>query len=106
MLTDEQIENFCKATAVYNCGDLEAYEDVEDRVCEPDDVARTRDTVQGFKEGLGNGEPDEIVKTPAGDLLVWYNLQLAKGCCRGDLFVMDFGDARAAYFDGETPNFD
>lgn len=103
MLTDKQITDFCKATAQYNSGD---FNDEYGYVCEPDEVAMTRDTVQGFKDGLGNGEPDEILKTPAGELLIWFNLQSAKGCRRGDLFVIDYGDARAAYFDGEVPTFD
>lgn len=101
MLNEKQINDFCKATAQYNSGD---FEDEFGYVCEPDEVAQTRNTVQDFKEGLGNGEPDEILKTPAGELLVWYDRQSAKGCKKGDLFVMDYGESRAAYFDGETPN--
>ena len=37
-----------------------------------------------------------------GVVFKWDNIQARKGAQRGTLYVMDFGDARAAYFDGEA----
>ena len=96
MLTEEQKLNFCKATAEWNGND---FEEECARVCEPGDVAATRETVDDFIKVWG---APKIKKTPAGDLLVWENIQIKKGLRRGDSFLMDFGAARAGYFTGET----
>lgn len=100
MLDEKQIIDFCNATSQYNSHE---FGDETSWICEPDEVALTRDTLENFKDGLAHGEPDEILETPVGELFIWFNRQSAKGCQRGDLFVMDFGDARAAYFTGEVP---
>lgn len=105
MINEKNKTIFCQATAYWNSGDIAEFDVVPQdnlaAVCEDiDDVAETRDTVDGFIQNWG--EPHQRLVTPHGELLVWENLQAAKGCRRGDAFVMDFGDARAAYFTGET----
>jgi hypothetical protein len=100
MLTPEQRLNFCKATALWNSNDFG--NDLA-QLCEPDDVAATRDTVADFMSGpAGHARRREECETPAGKLLVFRDCQTRKGARRGDLFLMDFGEARAAYFDGEV----
>ena len=92
MLKDEKRERLCRATAFYNSNG-EEYDEL-DRLCEPDDVVATRDTVENFIEAWG--KPDEQLETPEGLLLVWENVQRRKGASRGNLFLMDFGEARGA----------
>jgi hypothetical protein len=96
MLTELQKLNFCKATAEWNGND---FEEECARVCEPTDVAATQETVADFIKQWGT---PNITKTPAGDLMVWKNIQIKKRLRRGDSFLMDFGNVRAGYFTGET----
>ena len=98
MLNQTQNLQFCNSTSEWNCGD---YGDEISWVCEPEDVVATQETVKDFEHGLANRCADEIVKTKDGDLHVWNNIQRKKGCRRGDLFVLDLGNARASYFSGE-----
>ena len=95
-MTTNEKNALCKATAQWNCGD---YDDEIGRVCEPDQVAVTRDTVDNFK--LQWGAPKDIIETPGGKLLFWEKIQVAKGYQRGELFVMDLGEHRLAYFSGQ-----
>ena len=78
---------------------------------EDEQIVETRDTVENFFDARGwrndrNGErpavPMELNKTICGDVFVWENQQSRKGARRGTLYVMDFCDARATYFDGEV----
>ena len=96
MLTEQNRIDFTKATTFWNCGDAENDIAV---IAEPDQVVETSETVDDFK--ATRGEPKETSTTPFGVVLIWRNQQRAKGLRRGDLFVMDFGEARGAYFDGE-----
>lgn len=109
MLTQEQRDLFRKALASYNaCGSA----DVEiDDMLEDEQVVETRETVEDFFNARGwrndrNGNrpavPREQNKTAFGDVFVWEDQQSRKGARRGTLYVMDFGDARACYFDGEA----
>jgi hypothetical protein len=98
MLTTEQKETFRKAVDFLNgdkSGTLEC-----PLVDNNDDVVTTSDTVDDFKKHAGLVEKE----TAFGKLFVAENHQAGKGLRRGDLFVMDFGDARAAYFTGESLN--
>jgi len=97
MLNEKEITNFLAATAVWNSNTT----DPDNGVCSEEDVVQTRDTITDFENGLANGGPDERIDTPFGELLVFSNRQRAKGLARGDLFVLDFGHARAAYFSGQ-----
>ena len=99
MLTQQQREDFSKALTFWNCGD----ENNEIAVLvEPEDVVATRDALADFKSGAAlTAKRYTIEKTPRGDLHKWEGVQARKGARRGDLFVMDFGDVRAAWFEGE-----
>jgi hypothetical protein len=89
MLTEDQKTQF--VTALENecgCGITE------------DEVISTRDTVQNFIAQWGS--PHECEQADDIEVLVWHKLQTRKGATRGDLYVMDFGRVRAAYFSGEA----
>lgn len=100
MLSTQQIEQFRLATAANNNGGYEEDANIDDAYCSGEQVAQTRDTVANFAEMWG--KPHEIENYSFGALLIWHDLQARKGARRGDLYVMDFGDARAAYFSGEA----
>ena len=100
-------DKFRQALAIYSEQNNEA--DIEDSpICEPEfyiehrgglcPVASTRDEVAVFCARWGKPETDE---SPVGTLYVWEKVQTLKGRMRGTLHVMDFGDERFAYFDGE-----
>ena len=93
MITEK---DFCDATSVWNGHEI----DELGWVCEPDDVVWTADTLEHFIEA--SGPAFEKVNTPPGILYVWENQQSRKGKARGNLFVMDAGDHRWAYFNGEV----
>lgn len=99
MLTDEQKKIFvmAQAAADYHDGELDEVESYE--VLDLDKVTETRDSIADFTARWG--KPTEI---NCGDFLVygWDRVQTAPGKVRGDLRVMDFGDARAAHFSGEA----
>jgi hypothetical protein len=100
MLSQEQITAFRLATAANNNGGYEEDATLEDACCSEEQVAQTRDTVVDF---VGKwGAPHDTEKYSFGTLLIWNALQSRKGAVRGDLYVMDFGGARAAYFSGEA----
>jgi len=61
------------------------------------DVIETRDTVQNFKNAVNSYKGVEIFKTPAGDLIILKDCQVAKGKKRGDVFLMSFGEFTAAF---------
>jgi hypothetical protein len=93
MLTDAQRVAFAAATAHANCGD---HTDEFARLVEPHEVVETRETLDDFRRARGTGER---IDTPVGSLHCWRRVQAQAGTRRGDLYVMDFGDARAAHFD-------
>ena len=88
--------DFCNATSVWN-GE---YGDEVSWACEPEDVIRTAETIDDFKSAR-SGTPDEY-ETPKGTLYVWENQQARKGKRRGNVFLLDGGDFRFTYFDGEV----
>lgn len=92
MLTAEQKNFFVDVLEIIGYG-----------ICE-DDVVETRDTVADF--GLSRNLKSGQVDLASGARATYHyalNFQVRKGLARGDLIVMDFGEARAAYFSGETP---
>jgi len=100
-------DKFRQALAIYSEQNDEA--DIEDSpIFEPEfydehrggvsPVTITQDEVTAFSAKWGKPETDE---SPVGVLYVWEKVQRAKGRARGTLHVMDFGDERFAYFDGE-----
>jgi hypothetical protein len=115
MLTQEQRKTFAEALTANNIG-AETVEEIREEVeaygyyVEPDDVADTGDTLDAYFDANGtmmkrDGTPSRKlheIATPVGTVYVWLGLQQRKGLRRGDLYVMDFGDRRAAYFTGET----
>lgn len=109
MLTQEQRDQFRMALASYNkCG----VADVEiDDMIEDEQVVETRETIEDFFNARGwrndrNGNrpdvPRELNKTAFGEVFVWENQQSRRGARHGTLYVMDMGEARACYFDGEA----
>jgi hypothetical protein len=113
MLKKEQRDIFRLAlSALNNFGAKEAAElDIDDMLAD-DQVVATQDTVENFFDTRGRrlnrrGErpekPYELHTTICGNIYKWEGVQAAKGLRRGTLYVMDFGDARACYFDGEAP---
>lgn len=100
MLTGTQIHQFRLATAANNNGGYEEDANIDDAYCSEEQVAQTRDTVADFIEKWG--QPADTQEYSFGTLLIWNDLQTRKGARRGDLYVMDFGEARAAYFSGQA----
>jgi hypothetical protein len=85
------------ATAEWNSGD---FNDETAWVCEPDEVVTTAETLENFI--CSKGKPHETIETQAGNLHIWHNQQSRPGCVRGDLFLLDVGNVRLSYFDGES----
>lgn len=112
MLTQEQRDQFRLALAAWNNYSAKTVEELDiDDMIDDERIVETRDTIENFFDARGrrltrNGErpavPMELNKTICGDVYVWENQQSRKGARRGTLYVMDFGDARACYFDGEA----
>ena len=112
MLTQKQRDDFRLALASWNCNSITNVDELDiDEMITDDQIVETRDTIENFFDARGwrndrNGNrpdvPREKNKTLLGDIFVWENQQSRKGAQRGTLFVMDFGDARACYFDGEA----
>ena len=96
MAMDMNLQLLSDATAEWNSGE---YGDELAWVCEPDEVVVTAETVADFIKARGN--PAEVFQTEAGDLHIWCKQQSRPGCRRGDLFLLDIGDSRLSYFDGE-----
>lgn len=112
MLTQEQRDNFRLALSAWSNYSAKTVEELDiNDIIEDEQIVETRDTIENFFDARGrrlnrNGErpavPLELNKTICGEVYVWENQQSQKGMRRGTLFVMDFGDARASYFDGEA----
>lgn len=100
-ITEEQAQRqFSMAVAEW-CGDNPATIDDWAQIS-PEEVAITRDTMEDFVDRRLRGGPPETIQTQFGTLLRWESVQQAKGKRRGDLLVIDFGNLRAAHFDGEV----
>ncbi len=97
MITETQNKIFRKAIEALNCGS-EIIDEAD--IIASELVTVTRDTVADFIAARGN--PNESEEFFGVTLLVWRNVQSRKGARRGDLYVVDYGDARAARFDGEV----
>ena len=112
MLNQQQRDTFRLALAAHNRYTIESVDDLDiDDIISDDQIIETRETIEDFFNARGwrndrNGNrpdvPRELNKTIVGDLYIWEDQQSRKGARRGTLFVMDFGDARACYFDGES----
>lgn len=110
MLNQSQRDQFRLALAAesnYLVTDVNAL-DIDEIILDSD-IVETRETVEDFFSANGrklsrrDGKPtgEELLKTIVGDLFKWSGVQSRRGKRRGNLFVMDFGDVRACYFDGE-----
>ena len=112
MLTQEQRDTFRLALASFNnCGRAVDASAIDDMLTDAQ-IVETRDTIEDFFDARGrrlnrHGQrpetPYERESTAHGHIYVWRNQQAKPGLRRGDLYVMDMGDARACYFDGEQP---
>lgn len=112
MLTQEQRDQFRLALAAWSNYSAKTVEELDiDDMIKDEDIVETRDSVENFFDARGRrldrkGErpavPAELNKTICGEVYIWENQQSRKGARRGTLFVMDFGEARASYFDGEV----
>lgn len=110
MLSQEQRDTFRRALASWNHLGATVV-DIDD-VLSDEQIVETRESIDDFFAAHGrrldrNGNrpavPHEQEKTPFGTFFRWERVQARAGLRRGDLFVMDFGDARACYFSGEQP---
>jgi hypothetical protein len=101
MLTQQQRDTFRLALASFDRDNL----DIDD-----DEIIETASTIDDFFKGHvrvfnPHGEipevPYEEIKTLAGVIYIWYDWENRRDFCLGNLYAMDFGTVRAAYFDGE-----
>ena len=113
MLNPAQLSQFRNAVSSWHCNGSTDPEDLAtaEIVSRDEDVAITRGTIEEFFAARGRrldrhgnipAVPRELETTPFGDLYVWRDQQSRKGCRRGTLWVMPFGEFCAAYFDGEV----
>ncbi len=112
MLTQNQRDTFRLALASLNCYRIEKVEDLDiDDMLTDEKIVETRDTVEDFfsangrkltRQGKRPEVPYEQNTTLVGIVYQWDDVQARKGAQRGTLYVMDFGDARAAFFTGEA----
>ena len=112
MLTQTQRDTFRLALAALNNYTVQDVAELDiSEVIEDDQVVETAETIEQFFDSRGRklnrkGErpvtPFELNKTIVGEIYKWEAQQSCPGKRRGDLYVMDFGTARACYFDGEV----
>ena len=112
MLTQQQRDTFRLALASLNAYTVKTAAELDiDGVITEEEVVETLDTVEDFfaangrrltKKGERPAIPFEKNRTLVGDVYRWDDIQTRKFARRGSLFVMDFGTARAAFFDGEA----
>ncbi len=100
-LTSDQRETFVAAIGFQNCGAADRASAVDNGLNMMDlaDVVSTHETVADFQSTHREGRE---VRTPFGALRVWSGVQLGRGKTRGELFLMDFGNVRAAHFTGQA----
>lgn len=90
-------EDFCKCTAVWNCG---VFGKEIAWACEPDDVVESRATIQDFKLGAAKGKDVITYNTQHGILYVWSDVKPRPASSSGNLFAMKNGQKTLSYFDG------
>jgi len=64
-----------------------------------DEVTETRDAISDFQARWGKPREEQ---SAGHTVYCWDRVQTRRGAVRGDLRVVDFGDARAAHFSGEA----
>ena len=110
MLTQEQRDTFRRACASYNASGAADVE-IDEVISTDERVVETAETIDQFFESRGRRlkrdgsrpeTPFEQQRSAFGTLYVWDDQQSRKGARRGTLYVMDFGSARACFFDGEV----
>jgi len=112
MLNQEQKDQFRLALASVNCFSVKRVEELDiDNMCEDSDVFSTGESLEHFfssrgrklnRQGNRPDVPYEKRSSLLGDVYVWENQQSRKGARRGNLYVMEFGNYCATYFDGEV----
>lgn len=100
MLQQADREKFSRATAIWNSADDENAPEWAS-LCEPADVVETFETLEYHETSRGR-KADEVKTSSAGTLYVWRSVQMARGRRRGEMFLMDFGYARGAFFTGDA----
>jgi hypothetical protein len=112
MLTKKDRDTFRLALASLNCYTITDVSklDIDDMITD-EQIVETAETVEHYFEARGRrlnrkGErpetPYEKNTTLLGDVYKWDDVQSRKGARRGTLYLMDLGNARAVYFDGES----
>ena len=100
MLTKIERDTFRLALASSNAYLVERVEELDvDEITTDEQVVETQETIDDFLAARGSSTQES---TLVGTLHKWEGVQARKGARRGTLYVMDFGHARAAYFDGEA----
>ena len=112
MLTQIQRNTFRLALASVNNYSTKTMDELDiDDMLTDEQVVETAETIEHFFKAHGRrfnrrGErpepPFEKHTTLLGDIYKWDDVQARKGARRGTVYVMDFGDARACFFDGEV----
>ncbi|MDO8729439.1 MAG: hypothetical protein Q7K26_06220 [bacterium] len=112
MLTQDQRNTFRLALASFNAYSVKNVEELDiNHMLSDDQIVETRETIENFFEAKGRKlnrrserpeVPFEQETTLLGIIFKWDDVQARKGARRGTLYVMDFGVARAAFFDGEA----
>lgn len=101
MLTQTERDTFRLALASNCCYSVEDVSDLDiSEIIEDDGVVETAETVSDFVN-RSDYKSHNLCTTLAGELHEFTGCQRSAGKRRGTLYVMDFGHARAAYFDGE-----
>lgn len=93
MLTTKQSQDFSNAISIWNGADPKDQNDLNIcRLVEAGDEVETRDTLEDFISA--QGEPTESLKM---DMDFGFRVLSVWKRKKYDLFVMDFGEARASY---------
>lgn len=111
MLNQEERDTFRLALSAYNNYGVESTEnlDIDDMIADAQ-IVETAETIDAFfkahgrklnRDGSQPETPKELERTIAGDFFKWENVQSKKGARRGTLYVMEFENACACFFDGE-----
>src|SRR6266540_2265209 len=107
MLNQDQRDQFRNALALENCCGDETMMNTADVVGSDEKIVATHETMDDFFAARGRtldrkGQDAGWNENKFGRFYRWEGVQQKKGLRRGTLYVMDFGDVRACYFDGET----
>jgi hypothetical protein len=97
MLSLEQRLAFCMATAIWHF----SHDNEPSRLVDLEDVVGTMDTIESFLHGAAKDIVSHEIDTPYGVLHCWQNVvkHSDRFGRRGTLFVVDFGNVRAAHFE-------